>query len=30
MKLKATLMLGTALAAMALPATAQDYGTFDG
>lgn len=30
MKLKATLVLGTALAAMALPATAQDYGTFDG
>ncbi|CAN1512069.1 UgpB ABC-type sugar transport system, periplasmic component [Paracoccaceae bacterium] len=30
MKLKATLVLGTALVALALPATAQDYGTFDG
>ena len=30
MKLKATLVLGTALAALALPATAQDYGKFDG
>ena len=30
MKLKATLVLGTAVAALALPAPAQDYGKFDG
>ena len=30
MKLKATLVLGTALATLALPAIAQDYGKFDG
>jgi multiple sugar transport system substrate-binding protein len=30
MKLKATLVLGTALAALALPGMAQDYGKFDG
>ena len=29
MKLKATLVLGTALAVLALPATSQDYGKFD-
>lgn len=30
MKLKATLVLGTALATLAIPATAQDYGSFGG
>lgn len=30
MKMKLALVLGTALATMALPAVAQDYGTFDG
>ena len=30
MKLKTTLVLGTALVALAVPAMAQDYGSFDG
>jgi multiple sugar transport system substrate-binding protein len=30
MKLRTTLVLGTALVALAVPAVAQDYGTFDG